>query len=131
MENGTRMLIVLGVFIATYILLEWVLGKWLKIEKKKKWYHNAQHKNLEVKTSGVLMFIILISLMMSVDGGMMRDVLPYVFIVCIILQNALRVYWEWKFSDGSKEYIRMIITMSYMVVFFVTAFATNVFGAVR
>lgn len=29
MENGTRMLIVLGVFIATYILLEWVLGKWL------------------------------------------------------------------------------------------------------
>ncbi|WP_285806091.1 hypothetical protein [Rossellomorea marisflavi] len=40
MENGTRMLIVLGVFIATYFLLEWVLGKWLKIEKKKKGYHN-------------------------------------------------------------------------------------------
>ena len=131
MENGTRMLIVLGVFIATYILLEWALGKWLKIEKKKKWYHNEQHKDWEIKTSGVLMFIILISFMMSVDGGVMRDVLPYVFIVCIILQNTLRVYWEWKFSDGSKEYIRMIITMSYMVVFFVTAFATNVFGAVR
>jgi len=131
MENGTRMLIVLGVFIATYILLEWVLGKWFKIEKKKKGYHIEQHKNLEVKTSGVLMFIILISLMMSVDVGMMRDVLPYVFIVCIILQNALRVYWEWKFSDGSKEYIRMIITMSYMVVFFITAFATNFYWAVR
>lgn len=131
MENGTRMLIVLGVFIATYILLEWALGKWLKIEKKKKGYHNEHHKNLEIKTSGVLMFIILISFMMSVDGGVMRDVLPYVFIVCIILQNALRVYWEWKFSDGSKEYIRMIITISYMVVFFVTAFATNVFGVVR
>jgi len=131
MENGTRMLIVLGVFIATYFLLEWVLGKWLKIEKKKKGYYNEQHKDWEIKTSGVLMFIILISFMMSVDGGVMRDALPYVFIVCIILQNALRVYWEWKFSDGSKEYIRMIITMSYMVVFFVTAFSTNVFGVVR
>ncbi|MCM2587825.1 DUF4181 domain-containing protein [Rossellomorea marisflavi] len=131
MENGTRMLIVLGVFIATYILLEWVLGKWLKIEKKKKGYHNEQHKDWEIKTSGVLMFIILISFMMSVDGGVMRDVLPYVFIVCIILQNTLRVYWEWKYSDGSKEYIRMIITMSYMVVFFITAFATNFYWAVR
>ena len=131
MENGTRMLIVLGVFIATYILLEWVLGKWLKIEKKKMGYHNEQHKDWEIKTSGVLMFIILISFMMSVDGGVMRDALPYVFIVCIILQNALRVYWEWKFSDGSKEYIRMIITMSYMVVFFITAFATNFYWAVR
>ncbi|MBV6682318.1 hypothetical protein KV679_01285 [Bacillus sp. JRC01] len=72
MENGTRMLIVLGVFIATYILLEWVLGKWLKIEKKKKGYHNEQHKDWEIKTSGVLMFIILISFMMSVDDGVMR-----------------------------------------------------------
>ncbi|WP_430494986.1 DUF4181 domain-containing protein [Rossellomorea marisflavi] len=131
MENGTRMLIVLGVFIATYILLEWALGKWLKIEKKKKGYHNEQHKKWEIRTSGVLLVIVIISFMLSVDGGIMRDVLPYVFIICIIFQNALRVYLEWKFSDGSKEYIRMVITMGYTVLFFITAFSTNFFGAVR
>ncbi|MEW5570161.1 hypothetical protein [Rossellomorea marisflavi] len=76
MENGTRMLIVLGVFIATYILLEWALGKWLKIEKKKKGYHNEQHKKWEIRTSGVLLVIVIISFMLSVDGGIMRDVLP-------------------------------------------------------
>ncbi|KZE46429.1 DUF4181 domain-containing protein [Rossellomorea marisflavi] len=131
MENDTRMLIVLGVFIATYILLEWALGKWLKIEKKKKGYHNEQHKKWEIRTSGVLLVIVIISFMLSVDGGIMRDVLPYVFIICIIFQNALRVYLEWKFSDGSKEYIRMVITMGYTVLFFITAFSTNFFGAVR
>ncbi|WP_436799634.1 hypothetical protein [Rossellomorea marisflavi] len=41
------------------------------------------------------------------------------------------MYLEWKFSDGSKEYIRMVITMGYTVLFFITAFSTNFFGAVR
>lgn len=48
----------------------------------------------------------------------------------VILQELCRAYMEWKYSEQRREYIRVLASAGYVLVFLFTSYVTNLFGLV-
>ncbi|MCM2603199.1 DUF4181 domain-containing protein [Rossellomorea marisflavi] len=135
MTTWIWLIVILGVFLGVYYLLQWALGKWLHLGKRRHYrtYHNETHKKWDVRMRLVSALIIVVGYLWVMDNGFIGSYWNVHFLTLgsgVILQELCRAYMEWKYSEQRREYIRVLASAGYVLVFLFTSYVTNLFGLV-
>ena len=135
MTTWIWLIVTLGVFVGLYYLLQWALGKWLHLGKRSRYwtYHNETHKKWDLRMRLVSALIIVVSYLWNMEYGVSGSYGKVAFLALgsgVILQELCRAYMEWKYSEQRREYIRVLASTGYVLVFLFTSYVTNLFGLV-
>lgn len=135
METWIWLIVILGVFLGVYYLLQWALGKWLHLGKRRHYrtYHNQTHKKWDVRMRLVSILIIVVGYLWVMDHGVTGSSWKVTFLALgsgVILQELCTAYMEWKYSEQRREYIRVLASAGCIMAFLFTFYVTNFFGLV-
>ncbi|WP_442637176.1 DUF4181 domain-containing protein [Rossellomorea marisflavi] len=133
MDTWIWLIVILGVFLGVYYLLQWALGKWLHLGKRRHYrtYHNETHKKWDVRMRLVSILIIVVGYLWVMDHGVTGSSWKVTFLALgsgLILQELCRAYMEWKYSEQRREYIRVLASVGCVLAFLFTIYGTNFFG---
>ncbi|WP_370296279.1 DUF4181 domain-containing protein [Rossellomorea marisflavi] len=135
MTTWIWLIVILGVFLGLYYLLQWALGKWLHLGKRSRYrmYHNETHKKWDFRMRLVSALIIVVSYLWNMEYGVSESYGRVAFLALgsgVILQELCRAYMEWKYSEQRREYIRVLASAGYVLAFLFTIYVTNFFGLI-
>jgi len=133
MATWIWLIVIVGVFIGVYYLLQWVLGKWLHLGKRRHYrtYHNETHKKWDMRMRLVSILIIVVGYLWVMNHGFTGSYGKVAFLTLgsgVILQELCRAYMEWKYSEQRREYIRVLASAGYILMFLLSFYFTNFFG---
>lgn len=133
MATWIWLIVILGVFLGVYYLLQWALGKWLHLGKRRHYrtFHNETHKKWDVRMRLVSILIIVVSYLWNMEYGVSGSYGKVAFLALgsgVILQELCRAYMEWKYSEQRREYIRVLASAGCIMAFLFIFYVTNFFG---
>ncbi|MEW4225122.1 DUF4181 domain-containing protein [Rossellomorea marisflavi] len=133
MASMALVLLVLFVFAALYMVLQWALGKWLHLESRRKFptFYNETHWKWHRIMCWVSLGILISSFIwvMILQGGdeSLWFVLLFAMFASITIPELCRAYMEWKYSEQRKEYIRVLLSVAYLLSFMMILYVTDFF----
>ncbi|MGG4547778.1 DUF4181 domain-containing protein [Rossellomorea marisflavi] len=133
MDTWIWLIVILGVFLGVYYLLQWALGKWLHLGKRRHYrtFHNETHKKWDLRVRLVSALIIAVGCMWGISRGVDESFWKVILVsnfAGVFFQELCTAYMEWKYSEQRREYIRVLASAGCILTFLFTFYVTNFFG---
>lgn len=134
-DFGLRLILLLTVFGLLVFTFNFVMRKWLKVDKKPSFfitYVNDKHKKIHNFILFVFLVAMLIGFMINVSKPPMEYVWflqPHIFLfLFFVTTDIARAIMERKYAPNKNDYILTVSEIVFMCIIFIIMILTNFFG---
>lgn len=130
-----KLFLMLAIIYLVLVLFNMIMGKWLKVEKKKFLsynYVNEKHKKIDRVVRITILFILMVGYFINITSdpvGAFWLLQPAsILFVFIFVTESIRAFMEWKYAENKKAYIVTVSQLIFITLLFMSIIKTSFFG---
>lgn len=129
------LLFILGPFFILMFLFNFIMRKWLKVERPKMFSYNHvndKHKKIDWIVRGLFVALILLGGVININRLPREPILllePWVLLLSlVIIAEIIRAVMEKKYAENPNAYIFTLSQLVFIVILSISIFSTNFWG---
>lgn len=130
-----KLFLMLAIVFLVLTLFNTIMGKCLKVEKKKFLsynYVNEKHKKIERAVRITILVLLLVGYFINITSDPVGEIWllqpASILFVFIIVTESIRAYMEWKYEENKNAYILTVSQLIFISLLFMSIIKTRFFG---